>query len=87
MLTPEYAGALPFSETFDKAAFNLLTDTPACAYIRCYLGMDDTGVIRLIFVAVNDAGEDILPPNDGAVIIEQGSHCPPTCPAPGPLTT
>lgn len=46
---------------------------------------------KFILVAVNEAGEDILPseseasnPDDG-IIVEDGYTCPPVCPKSSPL--
>lgn len=80
ILKPEYTGKdlLPISETFSREAFEALTGVVGCTRIRSYLGMDDNLQVRLIFVAVNSKDEDILP-DDGGVIIEVGSQCPPKC--------
>ena len=80
IVKPEYTNLLPLSETFDKAAFEELTKETGSSSIRCYLGMDENLVVRLIFVAVDDKDNDILPPTPGAAIMENGGHCPPICP-------
>lgn len=86
--TSAYANSLPFSETFEKSAFETLTSQAGCTSIRCYLGMDADQTIRLIFVGVDANDQDILPPAEGADIMENGGHCPPICPAsPSPLNT
>ncbi|MBA4168434.1 MAG: hypothetical protein H0X41_12980 [Chitinophagaceae bacterium] len=87
IVKPEYTNLLPLSETFDKAAFEELTSETGCTSIRCYLGMDENLVVRLIFVGVTDKDEDILPPTAGASIMENGEHCPPLCPGGGPLNS
>lgn len=63
ILKPEFQGMelLPLSETFNRAAFEKLLAQPGCAGIRAYLGMDAEKKVKLIFVGVNDANEDILP--------------------------
>lgn len=80
IVKPQYTNLLPLSETFDKTAFDILTAENGCASIRCYLGMDKDLVIRLIFVGVDANDQDILPPAEGAEIMEVGAHCPPVCP-------
>lgn len=85
ILKPEYAtkNVLPFAETFNKSIFDKLAKLPGSVGIRSYLGMDESRNVKLIFVAVNDKNEDILPVEGGA-IFEYGQRCPPVC-ATGPL--
>jgi hypothetical protein len=83
IVQPDYAAALPFSETFNKSVFDTLNKVPGSVAIRAYLGLDDKKQVRLIFAAVNDKNEDILPDQGGA-LFEYGQRCPPTCPV-GPL--
>jgi hypothetical protein len=81
-------GILPFSETFNKAAFEKLLETTDIAAIRLYYGMDENLKVHAIFVAVNDENEDILPEESGpemllgddTPILEQGQRCPTICP-------
>jgi len=72
-----YPDALPFAETFPSAVFENLASLPGCSAIRAYLGLDGNQQVRLIFVAVNDQNEDILPGTGGGAIYEVGQRCPP----------
>ena len=83
ILQPDYTGALPFAETFDKAVFETLVAESGCESVRAYLGLDENKQVRLIFTGVNANGDDILPESGGA-IFEIGSRCPPFC-SKGPL--
>ncbi len=85
VLKSEYRSTniLPFSETFDKSAFEKLIHQKDCVKIRAYFGMDDNKEVRLVFVGVNEKGEDLLPKDDekdGPTIQERGQRCPPICP-------
>jgi hypothetical protein len=83
MLQPDYTGALPFAETFDKAVFETLVAEKGCTSVRAYLGLDESKQVRLIFTGVTADGNDILPDSGGA-IFEVGNRCPPQCGV-GPL--
>ncbi len=93
ILIPELRdmGILPICEAFDRGAFEALLAKPGCASIRTYLGMDPDLKVRLISVAVDAKGNDILPSGAGASaqtgddIVEDGFRCPTTCPPPSPL--
>lgn len=63
ILKPEFQGRdiLPIAETFHRAAFDKLLGQVGCVAIRAYPGMDTEKKVKLIFVGVNDANEDILP--------------------------
>lgn len=87
IVKPGYTNLLPLSETFDKAAFEALAQQAGCVSIRCYLGMDQDMIVRMIFVGVNDKDEDILPTDNTALIMENGFHCPPVCGAASPLNS
>ena len=90
---------LTLSETFNKDAVVALGNTPGAAGIRIYYGMDDSLLCHAILVAVNDQGEDILPPADAARgaaatltvtddpidILEDAIRCPDICPPDSPL--
>lgn len=77
---------LPFCETFDRAAIDKLLEQTGCEKFRIYYGMDSELNIHAILVAVNDAGEDILPSGTStAVILEVGQRCPHICPPSSPL--
>jgi hypothetical protein len=68
----------PICETFDRSAFESLLAISGCVSLRFYVGMDTNQKIRLIAVAVNAAGEDILAHDPQ--IVEDGQRCPDICP-------
>lgn len=77
----------PICETFEIAAIAKLLATDGCAYLRIYYGMKEDFSVDAILVAVNAAGEDILPSSEESevndsdiVILEDGYRCPPDCP-------
>ena len=91
---------LPVCETFDRDAFEELLAVEGCVSIRAYFGMDEELNVKLIFVAVNDKEEDILPQlqtlpegdttmlaaaADTTPIVEEGRRCPEDCPPPSGL--
>lgn len=79
---PDYGIVLPLSETFNRQAFEELLSKPGCKGIRLYYGMDETGQLRAIFVAVDENEADLLPAEAGVAdgsIIEVGKICPPDC--------
>lgn len=84
---------LPFSETFDRAAFDALLNEDGAQGLRIYYGMDENLKIHTIIVGVNENNEDILPTSTLALteeepyIVENGTRCPELCPAPSPLTS
>jgi hypothetical protein len=79
---------LPYSETFNRQAFEQLLNQPDCAGIRMYLSMDELLQLRAVFVAVNKEESDILPTEHSkGVIIEAGKTCPPYCVEASPLNT
>lgn len=94
ILKPEYQGqnVLPFSETFDRAAFDALLGEDGAKGLRIYFGMDDNLKIHTIIVGVNEDDEDILPSlalvptEEEPYILENGTRCPELCPTASPLT-
>jgi hypothetical protein len=75
----------PICETFGADAINRLLATTGCAFLRIYYGMKATNEVDAILVAVNEAGEDILPDlalsgTDEPVILEDSLRCPTLCP-------
>lgn len=76
------------SETFPLEVIAALTATPGCAGIRIYNGMQEDLTVHSILVAVDGAGNDILPggnstaslADDDPIIVEEGKRCPPACP-------
>jgi hypothetical protein len=96
ILKDEYGNkpTLPICETFERAAFEELLAVPGCVSIRAYFGMAEDLNVNLIFVAVNDKNEDILPQvdttmmmrtSDDVPIIDEGTRCPSDCPPPSSL--
>ena len=103
ILKDEYGNkpTLPICETFDRDAFEELIAVPGCIGIRAYFGMDEELNVKLIFVAVNDKSEDILPQvqtlpegdtsmlamadDDDVPVVENGVRCPTECPPPSGL--
>jgi hypothetical protein len=88
----ENQNILPFSETFDRAAFEALLGESGAAGLRIYYGMDENLKIHTIIVAVNENNEDILPPLNLSLtegeeyIVENGTRCPELCPTASALT-
>jgi hypothetical protein len=88
-----YANALCNSETFKLAEVNALLAVTGAAGLRIYYGMDDNYNIHAILAAVDEQGNDIIPPEnaslngDPAILLEQGIRCPPTCPEESPLNS
>ena len=89
---------LPISETFDRAAFDVLLAQPGCAGIRMYYGMDETLKVHIISVGVNASNQDLLAfegaqvqtaadgnTEPGSTIVEAGVRCPTDCGEPSPL--
>jgi hypothetical protein len=82
----------PVCETFEIAAVTKLIATEGCASLRVYYGMKENTNVDVLLVAVNAAGEDILPPStlvavstEDAIILEDGYRCPDVCPTDSPL--
>jgi hypothetical protein len=79
---------LILSETFDRAAFDTLLAKPGCAGLRFYYGMMPDLQVRLIAVAIDQDGHDIITPREDELdentvyddIVEKGVPCPPECP-------
>ena len=92
VLAPEFRNRniLPICETFDRSSFETLLGETAATFIRVYLGMDETDKIRVIAVAADQKGVDILPDagkalDGGGSIVEDGIRCPTNCPTASPL--
>jgi hypothetical protein len=96
IIKPEHHGKhlLPDCESFDRTAFDDLLRREDCKGVRIYYGMKE-GELQLhaIIVGFDADGKDILPEeakvmdSTTAVIVEQGSVCPPDCPPASPLNT
>jgi hypothetical protein len=102
MLAPAFQdkGTLPICETFNRVDIDTLLAKEECKAVRVYCGMDEALKVRVLLVAVNEEGEDILPEESSALsksnntnetddddedIVEEGHRCPDTCPPPSPL--
>jgi hypothetical protein len=86
LVSSDYAGALPYSETFDAAVIQAVLNQAGCVSFRCYFGMKENKEVCAIFVGVDAEGKDILSTNlklgvkDGEdIIVEFGARCPPDC--------
>lgn len=82
----------PICETFGIDAIQRLLSTPGCASLRIYYGMKADMKVDAVLVAVNEAGEDILPnlalsSTTDAVILEDSLRCPDDCPPASSLNT
>lgn len=83
----------PICETFGLDAIHKLISTTGCASLRIYYGMKAGNQVDAILVAVNAAGEDILPTpalsatGDEPVILEDSFRCPDDCPSISLLNT
>ena len=88
VINPEYhdKNILPVAETFERAAIDKLLASPGCVALRIYHGMNDEQQLHSIMVAVDIDDRDILPKpeplnleEEEAVIVEEGTLCPPVC--------
>lgn len=88
VIKPEYKerNILPVSETFERAAIDKLLASPGCVALRIYHGMNEELQLHSVMVAVDGSDRDILPKpepanleEEEAVIVEEGSICPPVC--------
>jgi len=88
ILDPQYQDKmiLPFSETFNREAFDKLLGQAGCEGIRLYYGMDDKLQVHIIAVAVNDRNEDMLD-GSNSILVENGVRCPIACPPPSILNS
>lgn len=58
----------------EQAEINEIMAQPNAAGIRAYLGIDNSGNEKLVLVAVDASGNDIL-----TNVYDHTSPCPPTC--------
>ena len=81
ILDPSMQGKsiLPFSETFNREAFDNLLAQEGCEGIRLYYSMDADMKVHIIAVAVNNENVDIIPAG-AEMLIENGLRCPQDCP-------
>lgn len=93
ILATAYKGQniLARSETFDRAAIDVLLAKSGCAALRVYYGMSEDLKVHAILVPVDEENADILPEltvsltDDDDDIVERGVRCPEDCPPPSPL--
>lgn len=90
ILKTEYQGQnlLPYSEAFDRAAFDTVLSKPGAAGLRIYYGMDESLKVHAIVVATDADGDDILTQSltgEEEDIIENGNRCPDICGSTSPL--
>jgi hypothetical protein len=95
ILKAEYEGQniLAICETFNRQGFETLLAKEGCVGIRVYYGMDPELKVHAVIVAINEAGEDILPQsgtletsgNGDDDILDDALRCPTFCPPPSPL--
>ena len=82
-------GALPVCETFSREAFDVVLAKPGCKGLRIYFAMDNTDMVKVVIVGVNEKNEDMITVSEGkddpSDIIDQGTRCPVSCPPPSPL--
>jgi hypothetical protein len=83
---------IPYSETFDRSAIDLLLKLEGCVGIRIYQGLDEEFKLHSIIVGVNEKGEDLIIPDSteggepaegGGFVVEDAVRCPPNCPTDG----
>ena len=83
---PAYIAALPFSETFNKTAFETLCQQAGSVAVRAYYGLDENRQIRLIFVPVFEEGTfSHTAVTSQPAIFEFGQRCPPICAGSDPV--
>ena len=86
---------LSLSETFDRAAIDVLLSKSGCTKLRIYYGMDTDMSIHAILVAADAENADILPAANAVEsieteeddIAERGIRCPEICPEPSVLNS
>jgi hypothetical protein len=76
-LTKEFRrrfGNQPNGYYFSKDIFNSILEQTGCVGIRFYFASDMDGVLKLVFVGVDQQEDDLL-----AIVGDSGSLCPPAC--------
>lgn len=64
---------------------NGLIETPDMASVRAYMGVDSGGIQRLMIVAVDSNGNDLIDNNNNQFIYSGTSPCPENCDTSSPL--
>lgn len=72
---------------FARDVIDALLAQPGASGIRVYRGTDAAGTDRIVIVATDGEGTDLLPPKaaGGGVVAEQGWPCPPICGGPSAI--
>jgi hypothetical protein len=73
VLAPPFRGQnlLPFSETFDRAAFDRLLSQQGCSGMRIYYGINADRKIHALVVGVNAAGKDMVGSVSGTMTLAE----------------
>src|SRR5215207_10990186 len=61
---------LPICETFAREDIDILLEKEDCKALRIYFGMDASLKVKVLIVAVNSNGDDILPSSTNANLVE-----------------
>lgn len=96
-LVSRYRKAAPASEHagwFSMEKLKLLLGQRGTGGLRIYHGLDAKGMYRMILVATDDKGNDLLPPRDRlkggespeVMILDDHERCPPRCDSRSSLT-
>ncbi len=64
-----------------------LMESQGCQDIRAYLGLDDNGEAKLMMVAVDENGNDLIDESQGHYIYDFTTPCPLDCDVNSPLFT
>lgn len=83
ILATSYKGQniLPFCETFDRDAFDILLAQTGCVGIRIYYGMVSSKKVHAVIVGVDSNDADIIfPETQLSKIVEESRRCPNDCP-------
>lgn len=80
---------MPVAEAFNRDAIAALLNQKGAKGVRIYLGQDTSGQVRLVLVAVNKRGNDVVGSNGRimkftgnakeAIALESGQRCPTLC--------
>jgi len=64
-----------------------LIESQGCQDIRAYMGIDEDGIARLMLVAVDENGNDLIDESKGYYIYDFTLPCPNNCDVNSPLYT
>lgn len=73
---------------FARDVIDALLAQPGAAGIRVYRGTSEAAADKVVIVATDSDGTDLLPPRavGSGVVVEQGWPCPPMCGAPSAIS-